>query len=135
MNWFAHSRSSHCVGFIKEGGACEGGSCEHLKEGDKAFGESSENDSFGSEVYLYCEPCYEKFLEERKAELVDCNDCKGEFPRSETRFYTPYDPDSLPHERVRFQLCKDCLKGDRHKQRLERDQANADADRAYLDED
>lgn len=128
MNWFTHGRSDLVVGFGKDGGVCEGGNCEHLKKGDKAFGQCGENDSFGSEAYLMCEPCYEKFLVERKEEPTDCHDCKGEFPRSQTKHYKAYDTESIEAEKFRADICLGCWEAPRHQARLARDKEESSRD-------
>lgn len=133
-NWMTFGLTSKKVGFEMEGSVCEGGNCEHLKEGDRAYGHSSENDSMGSEMYLFCKPCYEQFLEDRRNEPVSCSDCGLEHPRRDTKFYTPYDPGTIESERTRLQICKGCLEGDRHKRRLAIDQENIDRDRQWNDD-
>lgn len=134
-NWMTFGLTSKKVGFQMDGGICEGGNCDHLKEGDRAYGHSSENDSMGSEMYLYCQPCYEQFLEDRRNELVRCSDCGVEHPRRDSKVYTPYDPGTLESERLRLQICKGCLQGDRHKRRLDNDQANIENDHQWDDAD
>lgn len=132
MNWFTFGQTSLCVGFERDGGACEGGNCEHLKHEDQAFGQSSENDSFGSEVYLMCEACYNEFLVERRTEAVTCYCCKEEFPRNETVFYLQYDTESIPSERFRGQVCKVCEQGERHQNNLRRDKEECERDQEDL---
>jgi hypothetical protein len=134
MNWFVHGTTSKHVGFIRDGNACEGGNCEHLTDGDQAYGQSSECDSFGSEVYLMCKECYEKFLVDRVTELVDCDDCGMDLPRNETRSYIPYSVDELP--RIKFQktICNTCWEMPQHQRRLEVDKEDRAADERELAE-
>lgn len=129
MNWYVHSTTSRCVGFIQDGSVSEGGNCEHLEDGDQAHGYSGEADSFGSEIYLMCRPCYEQFLENRKTEPVDCEDCCMETPRNEGISYTPYFCDELPRERNRIFVCNICKELPAHKARLERDERDMEADK------
>lgn len=139
MNWICSSTTDKHVGFGKQGGECEGGNCEHLKVGDKAFGESSENDSFGSEVYLYCEPCYNEFLEARRNELTECRDCGLEVPHCEGRDHTPYDSECTHAERMnsKFFVCNTCRELPKHQARLQRDteRRNEDIDEMEADEE
>ena len=134
MNWYVHGTTSKHVGFIRDGGACEGGNCEHLTDGDQAYGQSSECDSFGSEVYLMCKECYEKFLVDRVTELVDCDDCGMDLPRNETKSYIPYSVDELP--RIKFQkiICNTCWEMPQHQRRLEVDKEDRAADQRELAE-
>lgn len=129
MNWYVHGKTSRCVGFIQEGGVCEGGNCEHLEDGDQAHGYCGEADSFGEEHHLMCLPCYEAFLEERKTEPVDCEDCGMDVPRNEGVNYTPYFCDELPRERNRIFVCNTCKELPAHKYRLERDERDMEADK------
>lgn len=124
MNWYVHGRTSQKVGFQQDGSVCEGGSCEHLKEGDQAHGYSGEADSFGQEHYLMCEECYEKFLKQRRIEPIECDDCSGEFPRNQMYRYVPYYADGSPSEieDAKRWVCKNCQELPRHKQRLENDE-------------
>jgi len=129
MNWYVHGRSDRCVGFIQDGSVCEGGNCEHLEDGDQAHGFSGEADSFGSEHYLMCKICYEQFLENRKTEPVDCEDCCMETPRNEGISYIPYFCEELPRERNRIFVCNICKELPAHKARLERDERDMEADK------
>ena len=120
MNWFTSGLTSKRVGFIMEGGVCEGGNCEHLQEGDKAYGQSSENDSMGSEMYLMCKPCYEAFVAMKRVESIQCSDCHQMFPRNELTRFIPYDADGSPGEQemAKRWLCKTCVEAPRHQRRL-----------------
>lgn len=119
MNWYVHGRTQQIVGAEPD----EGGRCGHLKDGDVAFGYSGEADSFGEERYLKCQPCYEAFLQVRKTEPTECDDCGQEFPRNTLYRYVPYIMDGSPSENEDSKrwVCKDCQTKDRHIQRLEND--------------
>lgn len=121
MNWMTAGLTSKKVGFEMDGSACEGGNCEHLKHGDKAYGYSAENDSFGSEVYLMCKACYEAFVAQKRVEPTECRDCHHTFPRNEMGRYIPYDADGSPgeQEQAKLWLCKPCMAAPRHQRRLE----------------
>lgn len=127
MNWYVHATTTRCVGFIQDGGVCEGSNCEHLEDGDQAYGYCGEADSFGEEHHLMCKPCYEKFLEDRKTEPVDCEDCGMDIPRNEGISYIPYFCDELPRERNRIFVCNTCRELPAHKYRLERDERDMEA--------
>lgn len=130
MNWFTFGFTSRKVGFVQDGSVCEGGNCEHLKEGDKAYGHSSENDSFGSEMYLMCQKCYEEFLEERQKELISCNDCSVQWPRKDLKPYTVYarvTDGERPSDCV-IRLCVNCLEGKKHLDRVANDEWLKDRD-------
>lgn len=133
-NWFAHGRTTLKVGFGQQGSECEGGSCKHLKEGDVATGYTSENDSFGSEVYLYCSNCYDQFLERRKAEPVVCNDCSATVPRNTAKFHIPYYVDEQPAAKWLSIVCKDCQTKPRHLKRLEIDEEERSHDQNAQDD-
>lgn len=124
MNWYVHGRTSKQVGFLQEGSVCEGGNCEHLAEGDQAFGFSGEADEFGEERYLMCKECYEAFLAQRKTEPLECSDCGNEFPRNTLTRYIPYVLDGSPSENEDSKrwVCKTCVELPRHQQRLENDE-------------
>lgn len=134
MNWFTHSRSDLVVGFGKDGGVCEGGNCEHLKHGDKAYGQSSENDPWGSESYLMCQKCFEAFVEARKVEPIDCDDCGRDVPRNKTVSHIPYYVDEFPREKWKKVICEDCQKLPRHLRRLAIDEEEREQDRQRSDE-
>jgi hypothetical protein len=133
MGWTTFGLTHKEVGFVMDGNVCEGGHCEHLDNGGEVFGHSSEHDSFGSEMYLMCKPCYEKFVVEKREEPTTCHDCGGEFPRSQTVTYTPYDPGTPEYERIRMRICKGCQQEARHKDRLLRDQQEIDRDREEME--
>lgn len=134
MNWFVHGTTDKCIGFLQDGGVCEGGNCEHLKPGDQAYGHSSECDSFGSEMYLYCEACYKAFVEARKVELIHCDDCGSEVPRNETISHVPYYVDEYPREKWRKVVCKPCQTQPRHLRRLEVDEEEKSHDQDAQDD-
>lgn len=133
-NWFKHGKTDLCVGFLQQGNICEGGNCEHLKENDQAFGYTSENDSFGSEYYLYCETCYNEFLEERKVVPVECHDCKGKFPRNETCTHIPYFVDEEPRAKWAKIICNGCRVKPRHLARLDADEEERSHDQRNQDD-
>ena len=135
MNWFVSGRTSLKVGFQQDGGVCEGGNCEHLKEGDEAYGYSGEADSFGEERHLMCQPCYEAFLIARRVEPTECNDCGREFPRNELKRYVPYALDGSPseNEAAKRWICKTCLEMPRHKDRLANDEYHRQRDADYYE--
>lgn len=128
MNWITRGLTDKKVGFERDGGICEGGNCAHLKRGDRAHAHSSENDSFGSEMYLMCKVCWEQDKIDRQEELVHCNDCRGEFPRKDTRFYKAYDSESIEAEIFRCDLCLPCWNAARHQARLMRDEERRNED-------
>ena len=134
MNWFTRGLTDKRVGFGQDGSDCEGGACPHLNQGDKAFGYTAENDSFGSEMYLLCRLCYDEHLEERKTELVGCDDCQGEFPRNETISHIPYFVDEYPREKWRKVVCKSCQTQPRHLRRLEVDEEERSHDQDAQDD-
>lgn len=127
-NWFKHGRTDLCAGFQQQGNVCEGGNCNHLKEGDQAYGYSSENDSFGSEYYLMCQLCFEEFLEKRKKEPVECHDCKAEVPRNTTKIHIPYFVDEEPRAKWAKIICSECQTKGPHLRRLERDEEDRSHD-------
>jgi hypothetical protein len=129
MNWYVHSTTTRCVGFIQDGNVCEGGNCEHLEDGDQAHGYSGEADSWGSEHYLMCKSCYDQFLIDRQTELVDCEDCGLDVPRNEGKNYTPYFCDELPRERNRIFVCNNCAPLPAHQSRLAQDDRDMEADK------
>lgn len=129
MNWYVHSTTTRCVGFIQDGGICEGGNCEHLEDGDQAHGYSGEADSYGAEHYLMCKACYDQFLIDRQTEPVDCEDCGMDVPRNEGISYIPYFCDELPRERNRIFVCNICKELPGHKSRLKRDERDMEADK------
>lgn len=129
MNWYVHSRTTRCVGFVQEGSVCEGGNCEHLEDGDQAYGYSGESDSWGSEHYLMCKPCYEQFLIDRQTEPEDCYDCGMDKPRNEGISYTPYFCDEMPRERNRVFVCNICKELPAHQNRLAQDERDMEADK------
>lgn len=133
-NWFKHGRTDLCAGFQQQGNVCEGGNCEHLKEGDQAYGYSSENDSFGSEYYLMCESCFEEFLEKRKKEPVECYDCKAEVPRNTTKIHIPYFVDEEPRSKWAKIICSECQTKGPHLRRLERDEEERSHDQQNQDD-
>lgn len=128
MNWITRGLTDKKVGFERDGGICEGGNCAHLKRGDRAHAHSSENDSFGSEMYLMCKVCWEQDKIDRQEELVHCNDCRGEFPRKDTRFYKAYDSESIEAEIFRCDICLPCWNAARHQARLARDEERRNED-------
>ncbi|MNM20154.1 hypothetical protein D3C81_304870 [compost metagenome] len=132
MNWYVHGRTSRKTGFQQDGHVCEGGNCEHLKEGDQAYGYSGEADSFGEEHHLMCEPCYLAFLAHRRTEPIECSDCGQEFPRNTLTRYVPYVLDGSPSENedAKRWVCKGCVEMPRHKDRLANDQFYRDQDDA-----
>lgn len=134
MNWMTHSTTDLKVGFEKDGKDCEGGNCEHLQRGDKAYGQSAENDPWGSEIHLMCQKCYEAFVAGRKVEPIDCDDCSREVPRNKTISHIPYYVDEFPREKWKKVVCEDCQKLPRHLRRLEIDEEEREQDRRRSDE-
>lgn len=132
MNWMTRGLTDKKVGFVQDGNICEGGNCEHLNRGDKAHAHSSENDSFGSEMYLMCKVCWEQDKIDRQEELVHCNDCRSEFPRKNMRFYKAYDSESIESEIFRADICLQCWDAPRHQARLERDEERRQEDREAI---
>lgn len=136
MNWYVHGRTERCVGFGQQGGVCEGDHCEHLNDGDQAYGYSGEADSMGSELNLMCKDCFNEFMEKRKIEPEDCDDCGGEFPRNELRTYTSYSDlsEGVSADECRLWLCKACLVAPTHARRVENDDYLRDQDSQDLDD-
>lgn len=121
-NWLNFGKTQLKAGFQQEGNICEGGNCEHLQKGDQSFGFTAENDSFGSEYYLYCETCYNQFLLDRKNELVICHDCMEDVPRNTTVTHIPYYVDEEPRAKWAKIICNDCRVKPRHLVRLDADE-------------
>lgn len=136
MNWYVHGRTSLQAGFEQQGHICEGGSCEHLAKGDAAYGYAGEADSFGEERNLMCEPCYNAFMEQRRVEPIECNDCQQEFPRNTLFRFVPFIMDGSPgeNEDSKLWICKSCQEGDRHKRRMENDEEDRRREQEWEDE-
>lgn len=79
-----------------------------------------ETDSFGPLVrYLRCDYCQARSEEEHDAELVICDDCGGEFPRSETIAWKWWDFYAQQGDEPVI-VCKCCRKAPKHIDRVRR---------------
>lgn len=67
--WRSWGLTDKCVGFCEEGRVSEGEHCEHLSEGDQAYGHFSEHDKWGAEMHLMCDKCYEAHTKDLKPDL------------------------------------------------------------------
>lgn len=130
------TRTSLVVGYQQNGDDYEGGNCQHLVQGQRAFGRSVEMDSMGSESYLMCEACYKEATAERQTERVLCHDCKLSGPRGEMVPYIPYEEfGEHEYQRVKLHICKSCQTGETHLERLRNDKRLMDKDLEDIRED
>lgn len=103
--------------------------CKHVQEDpSKLHIISREKDSFGivGEIGL-CNECHTKARKEADEELVYCNDCNQQVPRKETISWTWYDFYAAQGDEPII-VCRTCENGDKHRQRVARDNAECDAE-------
>ena len=99
--------------------------CEHLRIGDKAHF-VGEEDSFGPVTrFYYCSDCYRIEQEREDAELVYCNDCGCEKPRSDVLAWRWYDF-YAPQGDEPIMVCSECRKKAKHLNRVAKDKADRD---------
>lgn len=104
--------------------AREDGCCEHVEAGAPIFAVGCEDDSFGPLARIgNCEACYHASVAAHAAEMVVCNDCKKEVPRSQATewkwwdFYAPQGDEPLV-------ICDQCRKLPKHIERVRADRAD-----------
>lgn len=122
MNWFTNT-ALHLKSDEERVAACKDADnkCEHCQADPLlAYSIGREHDRFGSESTCQCKACYEEMLDYEGKQLVCCNDCKQQKPRSEVEkwrwydFYAPQGDEAL-------NVCITCTALPRHIERVRKD--------------
>jgi hypothetical protein len=132
MNWFTKQFATPKLSAEKRAKkVLEHGGCDHvIQDPNLLYVIQYENDSFGREGYCSCQACYEAGQVEAGQRIVTCQECHGEFPKSETMTWRWYDFYAAQGDEAMV-LCKTCYAGPKHQARMEKDRQDADEEHAY----
>jgi len=100
-----------------------------------AFVLEGEQDSFGPvSRYVSCEQCYRDSQEERRKELVRCDDCKLAIPSENVRTWKWYDF-YAPQGDEPYHICESCWDAPAHVARMKKDDEERACEEEYYDGD
>jgi hypothetical protein len=108
--WITWGPTERLVGFCEDGRVSEGDHCEHLHEGDQAFGYLAKHDKWGAEHHLMCQTCYELYTQGRESDLNEhlAHAERNEAERQEHE--STREPLRLAHDDTSFRIMKDMRK-------------------------